>query len=196
MSAYEFVLFVHVAAAVSLLGGSLFAAPAVRAGVRRAATVTELRTCVRMGRPLEVLNPVAALLVLASGTYLTQSAQFWSLGWVQVAVVFWIVNVITAAGFVKPVITAVALEARSDANEVIGARLDGLRRSPRWTIGGDILMANDAAMLTIMMFRPGLAASLLTVALANVLVAGGRLAFHRHRVPGAATAHAAKPQPF
>jgi uncharacterized membrane protein len=86
MSLYELVVFVHVAAAVALLSGSVLGSPAVRAAVRRAQSVQELRAALEIGRPLQLLEPGSAVVVLVTGLYLTRVADFWSLGWVQVAV--------------------------------------------------------------------------------------------------------------
>jgi hypothetical protein len=201
MNTYQLVVFGHVAAAVALLSGSLLGSPAIRSGVRRAGTLQELLICLRLGRPLAVLNPVAALLVLVTGVYLANYTRTWTMDWVQVAVAFWIINVIIAAGLVKPAVAAVATgaaataDARADAR--IDARLDALRWSLRWTVGGDLLMANDAAILAIMVLRPGLTASLLTVALSNGFVAAGRLtlAWRQGQAGAAATKLTAGPEP-
>jgi hypothetical protein len=196
MNIYQLVVFGHVAAAVALLGGSVLGSPALRSGVRRAGTVPELLICLRLGRPLAVLNPVAALLVLITGAYLANYTRTWTMGWVQVAVAFWIVNVIIAAGVVKPAVASLASEAAATTAAGVGARLDTLRWSPRWTVGGDLLMANDAAILAIMVLRPGLTASLLTVALSNGVVAAGRLALAWRMGPaGAAATRTAGPEP-
>jgi hypothetical protein len=188
MSLYLLIVFVHVAAAVALLSGSVVASPAVRAAVRRAGTTQELRAFLTIGRPLSVLNPVSALLVLGSGVYLASMAHFWSLGWVQVAVVFWLVNSVTAGVFVKPAIMQVAAEAATAPEGPVGERLDQVRWSPHWSFGGDLLLANDVAMLFLMTIKPRLAESLLAVILANVLVLSFRLASHRSRAAAAAAA--------
>jgi uncharacterized membrane protein len=171
---YELVLFIHIAAAVALLSGSVIGSPAVRAAVRRAATTQELRAYLAIGRPLLVLEPASAMFVLASGVYLTSVANFWSLGWVQVAVAFWLVNAVVAATLVKPAISRVAAETSTAADGPVGPQLDALRWTPRWSLGGDALLANDAAMLYLMVMQPGLAGSLLVVLVANLAVAAAR----------------------
>jgi hypothetical protein len=186
MIIYQLVVLGHVAAAVALLGGSLMGSPTLRSGVRRAGTVAELVSCLRLGRPLALLNPVAALLVLVTGAYLADATRTWTMGWVQVAVAFWIVNSIIAVGVVKPAVAALAAEAAATAAADVGGRLDALRWSPRWTVGGDLLMANDSAILAIMVLRLGLTASLLIVALTNGVVAAGRLALVWRRGQAAA----------
>jgi hypothetical protein len=187
MNLYLLILFVHVAAAVALLSGSVIGSPAVRRAVRRARTTGEMRATLAVGRPLLVLEPVAALLVLGSGLYLTNALRFWTLGWVQVAMVAWLVNLVVAGALVKPAIGRVAGGAAATAGAV-DPGLHALRWSPRWSAGGDVLLANDAAILFLMVAKPGLGASLLTVAGANALVVATRVAASGYSVPRLADA--------
>jgi hypothetical protein len=181
MSLYDLIVFVHVAAAVALLSGSVVGSPAVRAAVRRARSVQELRAVLAIGRPLQVLEPGAAAVVLATGVWLTSVANFWSLGWVQVAVAAWLVNAGVAGAVVKPAVKAVAGQAAIAPDGPVGSHLDALRWSRHWSIGGDVLLANDAAMLWLMTMQPDLAGSLLAVAGAMFCVAGARAIRHASR---------------
>jgi hypothetical protein len=185
MPIYELTRFIHVAAAVALLGGSVMGSPAVRAAVRRARTAQEIRTCLAVGRPLMVLEPAAAFAVLATGIYLTNTGGFWSLGWVQVALAFWVVNAVVAGALVKPALGRVAQRAATAGESPVDQALNALRWSPRWSVGGNLLMANDAAMLYLMTMQPGLAGSLLTVAGANLLVAMATAVGHAFHPPAA-----------
>jgi hypothetical protein len=189
VSAYVLVVFVHIAAAVLLLGTSILGEPAVRAAARRATEPHDLRAFLAIGRPMAVLSPLAAVLLLASGVYLASIAHFWTLGWIQVATAFWIVNCVVAVAVVKPAIGRVAAEATS-ATTSIGPDLDRLRWSRAWTWGVDLLAANDAAVLYLMTAKPGLGGSLAIVILANIAVAGGRvvLGIHPQRVTSATVA--------
>jgi len=164
MGLYEVMVFVHVAAAVTLLSGSVVASPAVRGSVRRAGTTQEMRAYLAIGGPLLILEPTSALVVLASGIYLTSVANFWAQGWVQAAIAFWIVNAVVAGGGVKPVIGHVVAAAATAIDGPVDQHLDTFRRSSRWSVGGDVLMANDIAMLYVMTMKPDLAGSLLAVA--------------------------------
>jgi hypothetical protein len=178
MHLYEVVTFVHIAAAVGLLSGSVVSSPGVRAAVRRARTTQELRAYVSIGRSLLLLEPASAMVLLASGIYLTSAAGFWNLSWVQVAVAFWVVNAIVAGALVKPAIGRVADLADASADGPVGPALNGVRWSSRWSIGGDVLMANDAAMLYLMTMKPELSGSLLVVAATNFSVAAARVVSH------------------
>ena len=188
MGLYELIVFAHVAAAFALLSGSVVASPAVRAAVRRARTSQDVRAFVSIGRPLAVLEPVSAVIVLVSGIYLTSVANFWALGWVQVATAFWIVNAAVAGAMVKPAIDRIAAAAATAADGPVTGQLDALRRSPRWAYGGDLLMVNDAAMLYVMVMKPELAGSLIAVAGTILAVMAVRTIGHGFRKPrGAAS---------
>ena len=191
MSLYELIVFIHVAAAVALLSGSVLGSPAVRAAVRRAQSVQELRAALAIGRPLLVLEPGSAVVVLVTGLWLTNVAGFWSLGWVQVAVAAWLVNAGVAGAVVQPAVKAVAGQAAIAPDGPVGPHLDALRWSKHWSIGGDVLLANDAAMLWLMTMQPDLAGSLLAVAGAIFGVAGARAIRHARRHTGVANEAAA-----
>ena len=64
-----------------------------------------------------------------------------------------------------------------------GRGLEALRRSPRWSFGGDLITANDAAMLYVMTMKPGLSGSLLVVAATILFVAAARAIGHAFRAP-------------
>jgi uncharacterized membrane protein len=184
MGPYQLIVFVHVAAAVALLSGSVVGSPAVRAAVRRAQTLQELRAHLAIGRPLHVLEPVSALVLLASGIYLTSVAGFWGLGWVQVATVSWLMNAAIAVTMVKPAIKAVAEQAAIAPDGPVGHPLDALRWSRSWSIGGNLLPANDAAMLWLMTMQPDLVGSLSVVAVALLVIVGaGAMRDHLHHTP-------------
>ncbi len=175
MGLYEQMVFVHAASAVALLSSSVVASPGVRAAVRRARTTQEVRAYLAIGRPLLMLEPAAAVVVLASGVYLASVANFWAQGWVQVAVAFWLANAVVAGAVVKPVIGCIAGQAATAVDGPVEQHLDALRWSPRWSFGGDLLMASDAAMLYVMTMKPGLAGSLWIVAGTILVVAAARV---------------------
>ena len=189
MGLYELIVFVHVAAAVALLSSSVVASPGIRAAVRRASTTQEMRAYLALGRPLLVLEPVSALVVLVSGIYLTSVANFWTQGWVQVAAGFWLVNAVVAGTLVKPAIQVIDAKAATAVDGPVGQQLDELRRSSRWVFGGDLLMADDAAMLYVMTMKPALTPSLLVVAAAILFVAAVRAARPLHNVKNFAARH-------
>ena len=174
MSTYVLIVFVHIASAVLLLGTSVLGEPAVRAAARRATHPQELSAYLQIGHPMAALSLVSALVLLASGIYLSSVGNVWSTGWVQVAVAFWLVNGLLAALVVRPAIRRVSEEADGTSTPFVDRRLDDLRWSRGWTRGVDIMAANDAAMLYLMSVKPTLGGSLAIVLLANLVVAVGR----------------------
>jgi hypothetical protein len=103
------------------------------------------------------------------------------------------VNAVTAGTLVKPALGRVAAEAANAVEGPVGPQLDALRWSALWSLGGDLLMANDAAMLFLMTLKPGLAGSLLAVGVANVAVISARLLYRFH-AGGRASAGDREPQ--
>lgn len=190
MNARLLVLFVHVLAATVLVGGSFVAAPAVGAAVRRARTTQELRTVLALGRPLGMVAQVAALVLLASGAWLATIGHFWTLPWVQVATGFWVVNSVVAGAVHKPATMRLAAAAFASPEGALTGELAALRRSARWVLAGNVLHANNAALLFLMVVKPGLGGSLLAVTIANgaVLAAGYALASGRRGGASAALA--------
>jgi uncharacterized membrane protein len=191
MMLYTLVVFVHVAAAAVLVGGSLLAAPGVRAAVRRARSPHEVRDFLAVARPLNVIDPVAALVVLATGVYLTSVGHWWNLGWVQVATALWVVNSVTAKAVVEPAVKRLAAAAADAAEGRIDAGLDALRWSRAWSLGPDLLAANDAAVLYLMTVKPGLTGSVVAVLVTNALVMA--IGYTRRRSPAAAGPSGAPP---
>lgn len=184
MLPYTLVVFVHIAAATVLVGASLLAAPGVRAAVRRARNAQEVTAFLAAGRPLHVVDPIAALLVLATGIYLTSVGHWWDLGWVQVAVALWVVNSVTAKAVVDPAVQRLAEHVAGAADGAMGERLEELRWSRRWSLGTDLLLANDAAVLYLMTVKPGLSGSILVALVANAMVLAIGAALRRSRVSG------------
>ena len=71
---------------------------------------------------------------------------------------------------------ALAAAAFSTPDGPVDARLDALRRAPRRGFAGSLLFANNAALLYQMTVKPGLAGSLLAIAVAHAgMLLVGRL---------------------
>jgi len=171
MNTYVIILFLHILSATSLVGGSIVAAPLIRAGARRARTYEELRASLSLGAPLRFINPMAALGLMATGVYLATLLHWWGLGWVQVALTAWVVNVLVAARVVGPLVGRLAIETIDRYGPVSDAT-DRIRRSMRWTLASNVLIANDAAVLLLMVLKLPLASSIVVVALAHALLLG------------------------
>ena len=181
MSLYPFIVFIHIAAAAILVGGSVLAGPLVRAAARRTRATQDLRAFLTLAHTLEAVDPIVAMVVLASGVYLTSVSNFWTFGWVQVSTAFWMASSFVAVGVVKPLLGRLAAEAKAAADAQVSERLNALRWSARWTYGGDFLAATDAAVLYLMTMKPGLFCSLAVVAAAYILIFAVRLVVGRSR---------------
>ena len=174
MSAYDGAVFVHVAAAITLVSSSVIISPRLRTAIRHAASTQEIRSYVTVGRPLHLLEPVSGVAVLITGIYLTTVANFWALGWVQISVVCWLLNAVIAGVVVNPVLVRLAAMTATPIDGAIAPGLDATRRSGRWVAAGDALAANDAAMVYLMTMKPELAASVLVVVASNAVVSSLR----------------------
>jgi len=173
MNTYSILLFTHVLAATALVGGSIVAAPLVHIAVRRARSLGDLRAALGLGAPLRFINPTASLLVIASGVYLTTLLHWWQMGWVQVAAVLWLVNVVTAARVVAPRVGPIAAAAMAAGDGPVTDEIDRLRRSSRWAAGIAVLVANDVTSILLMTMKPGFTPAVLVVAAAHATLWGG-----------------------
>jgi uncharacterized membrane protein len=199
MNVYDTVLFVHIVAAVVLVGGSLVATPAIRSAARRAGSVDELRLWLRFGRPFKTIDPVSSLTLVASGAYLATAGNWWAHAWVQAALALWVFNTVIAAGLQNPAIERLATAALETPAGPVTAELDALRSSRRWSATANILLANDLAVLYLMVSKAGYTAAIVTVAVAQAAVHGTALALARGRrvqsAPATPTSAPTAPRP-
>jgi uncharacterized membrane protein len=163
MDLYSVGLFVHIGAAIVLIGGSILATSAIRAAVLRATTLPELRGWLAAGRPLAIIDPVASFTLLGSGLYLTQAGGWWGAGWVHIAIVLWLANTAVAVVVVRPAMHELAICAMSAGDGPVGPALDRLRRTRRWSVGHHVLLANDVGVLYLMTNKPGYLGSIAAV---------------------------------
>ncbi len=164
---YSLVLYVHVLSAIALVGHSI-GAPLERAAIREAATLGDLRRWIAFAGRSARWNPAVALVLLASGIYLG-SAGWWEQAWFHVSLAGWFVNVFLAAFAVGRTAGATMAAAVKAGEGPVPPQVDALRHSNAWALGMQSLLANDLAVLFIMMNKPGLLGSLAAVAVANVV---------------------------
>jgi len=181
---HSLVLFCHITAAALLVGSSLLISPALRQVVRRVRTVAELRACLAVGRPVGLAALPVSLVLLASGIWLASVDRFWLLPWVQLGALFWAVNATAALGFQKPAIGRLAAAAFSSGDGPIDEMIDALRRSRRWHVAANVMLANDVALVFVMTTKPGLTVALLAFVLSHgVVQMGGWLLAARRASP-------------
>lgn len=189
-SLYSPVLFIHIAAAIVLLGSgitSLF----LRTSLKTAATVEELSSWLKFTMRATRANPIAALFLLGSGIYLGIDG-WWRTGWFAVAVAAWVINGSLAGAVVNRSHAALSQRAAGRSGPV-GDDLNELRLTSKWQIAEDVMFGNDIAILWVMIDKPGLAGALLVLLLANALTLGIGHAARRRNTPVSATSPVAGP---
>ncbi len=182
LSPYTLVLFAHLLSAVVLIGSGLVA-PLTHRFICAARTLGELRGWLDFGRRSSKWNPVAALVLLGSGVYLG-SVGWWSEPWFFVALAAWVLNATLAGAIVGRTAAALGQAAAPGGEAPVPPEVDALRRSRGWALAHDAMLANDLAILWIMLAKPGLVGSvgLLVVALVAAL---GLSRLRRHGVSDA-----------
>jgi len=164
------ILFLHVLSAVSLVATSLLA-PVMRAAILGAESLSALRRWAGYARTSARAGVVAGGVVLASGVYLARGR--WSEAWLVVAAILFGVNTVMALGITD---AAGVRPARLTAARVgpMSPSVERLRRSRRSERAGDAVLANDVALLFLMVVQPKLTLTLAAIALsiATALAAG------------------------
>lgn len=183
LSPYRIALFVHVVSAVLLLGGSVFAAY-TRAAIREAETAGALRRWLAFARRSSRLNSLAAPALLLTGIYLGWDGDFRQ-PWFIVGVAAWAVNAVVAVRGVEGQLHRIASAIASLPDVPVGAAVEELRWSRRWDAAADTVLANDLAILYVMMNGSGAAECVTALALSNALV-HGIAAMWRRRAPAIA----------
>ena len=175
VSRYNIVVFVHVMSAVVLIGGGLLATPVVHGGIRRAGTVSELRRWLSVGRPLDWIDPLSSIALLATGIYLASRGEWWGESWVRLAVALWVVNATLAGVAVKPSMSRLARLADIAESEQITPQMDTLKDSRNLTVITDLLLANDLGVLFLMVTKPsGYLVPVLVLVIAQLALLGSR----------------------
>lgn len=192
LNLYSSLAFIHVLAATVLVGSSLFG-PMTRRGLRRAASVGEARNWLTFEQRMTMANPIAALIVLATGLYLG-SMGWWGFAWFITAVVLWVADTVVAVAVMKKTYGALEKSLVGDVTDPVPGPADRLRRSMALDIGGGFLLASDVAVLFLMLRKPGLELALGAVAAAFLVLGIVTVKLGRSRrvasAPAAATSAA------
>lgn len=154
MNTYQVVVFVHVLAAVILMGGSIGAAPSIASMVRHATTIEDIRRALHHARRLAPISPVAAVALLASGLYLAEAGSWWRWGWVWVSVALWVMNLVLATGVVRPSLAHLTKLVEVATVDTISADIDAARRWRGRAVAEDLILAGDLAVLFMMIAKP------------------------------------------
>lgn len=185
MSGYSIVVFVHVLAAIVLVGSSLFG-PVLGLAIRRSARVESLREWAGYFQRVVKLTGPAAGVTLASGLYLGFAGSWWGSGWVEVSLGLFVLAGVGAIGVLDPTAKRLVAAAEDAEPGPVPPELDRVRHDRRTAVVESMMLSTDLAILFLMTNKPGLAGSLAVVGVAWTL--GGVLAVReaRHDEPSPA----------
>lgn len=192
LSAYSLAILLHLAAAMTLVGGSVFSLH-LRRAILEAPSVGALRTWLGFARRSSAANPAAALVLLGTGLYLG-SYGWWESAWFYVALGAWLANSLLAARVLKPAGMAMGAAVAGAADDApVDGPVDALRRSAGWRVAGAAMLGSDVAMLVLMVEKPSLVESL-AVTLGAMAVGIGLTLMRVRRSPVGGMRASGRPQ--
>ncbi|HEY5632683.1 MAG TPA: hypothetical protein VIT02_02870 [Burkholderiaceae bacterium] len=147
-----FVLYLHIASAVLLMGSTL-ASRLAEGALRGAPNLATLRGSLDVVHSTTRFNPPLAMILLISGAYLGEGG-WWSTMWFWVAVATWFSNLLLAVRFVVPGHQSLGIAAAQAGDGQIPAAIDALRRAVVPAVALDVMIGLDFGTLLIMVFKP------------------------------------------
>lgn len=182
-STYHLVLFVHVTAAILLVGGSAWTHVAVSlAG--RASTVDGVRSQLAFVRTFVRASMPIAMLVLLAGAWLATDAGMWRDAWLLTSLVLFLAVGAVAGRVVDPSVADLVAAADEAPDGPVGPSLAAALHAPRIAVATTLMSAADVALVFLMTNKPGLAGSLTVVTVCLAL--GGAVAARSVRARGPA----------
>jgi hypothetical protein len=170
MTLYGSALFVHVVSAILLVGGGACTHVAMTL-VPRAGSVDGVRAHVLWLHVLvKALTPLAVV-VLATGLYLTFAGSWWGAGWPVVSLALFALAGAAAGGFIDPRVARLRAALDEAREGPVTSELTGALTDPGLRLAGAILTGADVAIVFLMTNKPGWTGSLL-VALVGVTIGG------------------------
>lgn len=190
MDLYVVLLFVHILAAVVLVGGSLVS-PLLSRRMTGAPSVATLRAHAGVAAAISrVVGPSAAI-VLAAGIGMWVMKWPLATGWIAVSLVLFTISGVLAGGVADPVLRRLVAAADAADDGPLTADLHALTHDPRLNGAHSLLLTMDIAIVALMTMKPALAPSMgLAVAavLAGAVLAGAVLIVGERRHTVAAPA--------
>lgn len=171
MTLYGSALFLHVVAAIGLVGSTVFIhATVVRA--RRTEDTDALGSLIALAHGFSRgANPLA-IVVLAAGLYMAFAGEWWGAGWPVVSLVLFALAGVIASVVLDPWLRD--LDARLTELDR-GAPLPGEVRAsldtPKETVATWVVSGIDATIVALMTNKPGYAGALVVAAVAITLAA-------------------------
>ena len=174
MDLYHVVLFGHIVAAVVLVSFG-FVMPMLTAGLRRTRTVESLQTWLAIMSRYSKTGPIAAVLVLLTGLYMTFDNFSFREGWIVVSLVLFVAAGAIAGGVLDKHLTRVLEEAQATPDGPVPAGLLADATSPRISNFESVMGGLDIAIIFMMTNKPGWVGALVAAA-AGQAIAGVMIA--------------------
>ncbi|MCK6528069.1 DUF2269 family protein [Myxococcota bacterium] len=177
MSLDSLVVFVHVVAGVALVGHSL-SSLYLRAAIGSAESTSALRLWLSLARRSSRLNPIAAMVLLATGLYLG-SKGWWTHPWFFASLALFVVSSAYGARTIGAGAGALEEAVGSQPDGAVPPRIDALRRRTSWLVAFDLMVAGDLAAIFLMTNKPGLVGTVGALAVACGVALGIGAALRR-----------------
>lgn len=155
MDLYNTVKFVHILAAILLVGFSFYMEFVLIGQAKRAATVETLRGWVRLiALTSRSLNIFAAITFIA-GLYMAFAGDWWSQGWVVVALVMFLAAGAIAGGVLDPASRKAVEYVDGLADGPVTPEIGTNLSAPNVELASKALAGVDVAILFLMVTKPG-----------------------------------------
>jgi uncharacterized membrane protein len=158
MGLYTVMKFVHIAAAIVLVGSYLLA-PVLHGAMRGATDVRALRALALLQHRVLTASGPAAGLVLAAGVYLTLTGWSFTDGWILVSIGLFAANGTLAMSVVDPHAKKLLAAASEAPDGTLDGVLTDLVHDARVGAALYIVVGIDLAILFLMVNKPGWAGS-------------------------------------
>lgn len=189
---YGIALFVHIVAAIALVGGSLWAHVAASL-IPKAATVEGIRSQVRFLTVISKTGMPIALVVLAAGLYMAFAGSWWGSGWPVISLVLFAGAGAGAGAVLDPSVAKIAAALDETPDGPVTPELGAKLTNPKMMLTVWLMTGADLAIVFLMTNKPGWTGSLVAAALglAFGLLMAARENRHAAAAPPAPAAPAA-----
>lgn len=180
MTLYGIALFLHILAAVGIVGGSCLE-HYIQARMRRARSLETLNEWIGAAKTIGKLMPIFAVTLLIFGTYMTFAVWGWRQPWIIVSLILLVAIASSAPLVLDPNLRAV--ERAASNGEPLSA-IATILAAPVPAIASSIFTAEAVGIVLLMATKPALVATLAIVILAAVI--GAILGRSRAHAPAVA----------
>lgn len=192
MDLYNVVLFVHILAAIVVVGGS-FALDFAGARAKRAKTVDSLRSWLQASAIGSKAIAAAAAVTLLAGVYLGFDGGWWGDGWLTVALVLFVAAGALAGGVMDKGIGRMLEISEDFPDGPMSPDLGRRIAQPAMALAAPAMIGIDLAILFLMTNKPGYAGSLVVAGVAVTVGLAIGVRERQHALSTASSGHAAGP---